>query len=26
LIQRVIHEAGLGTGPTTIPGAEDDGT
>jgi hypothetical protein len=26
LIQRVIHEAGLGTGPTTIAGAEDDGT
>ena len=25
LIQRVIHEAGLGTGPTTIAGAEDDG-
>ena len=26
LIQRVIHEAGLGTGPTTIAGTEDDGT
>ncbi|HVK34182.1 MAG TPA: PH domain-containing protein [Microlunatus sp.] len=26
LIQRVIHEAGLGTGPNTIAGAEDDGT
>lgn len=26
LIQRVIHEAGLGTGPTTISATEDDGT
>jgi hypothetical protein len=26
LIQRVIHEAGLGTGPKTLAGAEDDGT
>jgi hypothetical protein len=26
LIQRVIHEAGLGTGPTTLTATEDDGT
>ena len=26
LIQRVIHEAGLGTGPTTTTATEDDGT
>lgn len=26
LIQRVIHEAGLGTGPTTLTETEDDGT
>lgn len=26
LIQRVIHEAGLGTGPTTVTATEDDGT
>jgi hypothetical protein len=26
LIQRVIHEAGLGTGPTTSTATEDDGT
>jgi len=26
LIQRVIHEAGLGTGPTTLSETEDDGT
>lgn len=26
LIQRVIHEAGLGTGPTTMTTAEGDGT
>lgn len=26
LIQRVIHEAGLGTGPARLPATEDDGT
>ena len=26
LIQRVIHEAGLGTGPTTVSSTKDDGT